>query len=64
MLIMLASPAYYAFPYVIFYRDSHPGEEVRKVHKVEHFRDSRIAHEWSIVVALHHQVSYPNWYVD
>jgi hypothetical protein len=61
---MLASPAYRAFPYVIFHRDSHLREEVRKVHEVEHLRDSRMAYEWSIVVALHYQVSYPDWYVD
>jgi hypothetical protein len=54
MLVMLASPIYRALPYVIFYRDSHLREEVRKVYKVEHLRNSRMAYKWSIVVTLHH----------
>jgi hypothetical protein len=53
MLVMLASSAYRALPYVIFYSDSHLREEVRQMHEVKHLRDSRMAYEWSIVVALH-----------
>jgi hypothetical protein len=61
---MLASSVYRALPYVIFYSDSHLREEVRQMHKVKHLRDSRIAHKWSIVVALHNQISYLGWYID
>jgi hypothetical protein len=34
------------------------------MHKVKHLRDSRIAYKWSIVVALHNQISYLGWYID
>jgi hypothetical protein len=64
MFVMLASSAYRALPYVIFYRDSHLREEVRHVYEVKHLRDSRMAYEWSIVVALYDQISYPRWYID
>jgi hypothetical protein len=53
MLVMLASSAYRALPNVVFHRDSHLREEVRQVQDVKHFRNSRIAYEWSIVVTLH-----------
>jgi hypothetical protein len=63
MFVMLASSAYRALVDVIFYRDSHLGEEVRQVHDVKHFRNPRMTYEWSIVAALYDQISYPCWYV-
>jgi hypothetical protein len=31
---------------------------------MKHLRDFRMAYEWSIVVALYNQISYPRWYID
>jgi hypothetical protein len=53
MLVMLASSAYRTSPDVVFYCDLHLREEVRQVQDVKHLRNSRMAYEWSIVVALH-----------
>jgi len=59
MFVMLTSFTYRALTDVVFHRDSHFREEVRQVQDVKHFRDSRMTHEWSIVAALHDQISYP-----
>jgi hypothetical protein len=64
MFVMLASFAYRALADVIFYRDLRLREEVCQMHDVKHFRDSRMTYEWSIVAALHNQISYLCWYID
>jgi len=59
MFVMLASFAYRALADVIFHCESHLREEVSQVQDVKHFRDPRMTYKWSIVAALHNQISYP-----